>query len=214
MYEDYPFWFTLFTELGFNVVLSDRSSVSVYEKGIETIPSESVCYPAKMVHGHVANLIDKGIRFIFYPSIVHENIRNEGAKTIFIIVLSLFRILRLLQNNIEDLREKDITFLHPFFSLDNEKKVAKRIYEELFGFEIDKKEVRQAVKKAYEELENFRKDINRAGEKALEYIKENNIKGIVLAGRPYHIDPQINHGIPQMINSLGLAVLTEDSVYI
>lgn len=211
MYEDYPFWFTLFTELGFNVVLSDRSSVSVYEKGIETIPSESVCYPAKMVHGHVANLIDKGIRFIFYPSIVHENIRNEGADNIYNcpIVISYPEVIA---NNIEDLREKDITFLHPFFSLDNEKKVAKRIYEELFGFEIDKKEVRQAVKKAYEELENFRKDINRAGEKALEYIKENNIKGIVLAGRPYHIDPQINHGIPQMINSLGLAVLTEDSV--
>lgn len=121
MYEDYPFWFTLFTELGFNVVLSDRSSVSVYEKGIETIPSESVCYPAKMVHGHVANLIDKGIRFIFYPSIVHENIRNEGADNIYNcpIVISYPEVIA---NNIEDLREKDITFLHPFFSLDNEKK--------------------------------------------------------------------------------------------
>ena len=211
MYEDYPFWFTVFTELGFSVELSDRSSISLFEKGIETIPSESVCYPAKMVHGHVVNLIEKGIDFIFYPSIVHENINNEGSDNIFNcpIVISYPEVIA---NNLDDLREKGITFLHPFFSLDNEKKMSNRMYEELKSFNIGKKEVKEAVIKAYDELKNYRDDIKRAGENALEYIKENNIKGIVLAGRPYHIDPQINHGIPEMINSLGMAVLTEDSV--
>jgi predicted nucleotide-binding protein (sugar kinase/HSP70/actin superfamily) len=211
MYEDYPFWFTMFTELGFRVVLSDRSSNSIYQKGMETIPSESVCYPAKMVHGHIFNLIEKGIKFIFYPSISHENIKTQGADNRFNcpIVISYPEVIN---NNVDALKEEGILFMHPFLPLDNEKKMTNRLFQELQIFGIDENEINIAVTKAYLELAAYRRDIQKAGEDALASIRNDGIKGIVLAGRPYHVDPQINHGIPEMINSLGMAVLTEDSV--
>ncbi len=211
IYEDYPFWFTLFNELGFRVELSDRSSNSIYQKGIETMPSESVCYPAKMVHGHIANLIEKGIKLIFYPSITHENIKNEGSDNNYNcpIVISYPEVI---SNNVDAIREKNILFLHPFLPLDHEKRMADRVHDELKMFGISKDEAKEAVVKAYKELTAYRNDMQKAGETALAFIRENKIKGIVLAGRPYHVDPQIHHGIPEMINSLGMAVLTEDSV--
>lgn len=211
IYEDYPFWFTLFTELGFRVELSDRSSLEIYQKGIETMPSESVCYPAKMVHGHIMDLIEKGIKFIFYPSIVHENFKNEGSDNNFNcpIVISYPEVIG---NNVDDLIENDILFLHPFLPIDHNKRMVSRVYDELKIFNIDKNEVKKALNKAYDELTGYRKDVQTMGESTLRYIREKNIKGIVLAGRPYHVDPQINHGIPELINSLGMAVLTEDCV--
>lgn len=211
MYEDYPFWFTLFTELGFRVELSDRSSNAIYQKGIETMPSESVCYPAKLVHGHIENLIEKGIKFIFYPCITHENLKTEHGDNCFNcpIVISYPEVIH---NNVDSIKENDLLFMHPFLPINHEKKMINRVYEELQVFDIDESEVKAAVTKAYQELALYRSDIQKAGEKALEYIRNNHIKGIVLAGRPYHVDPQINHGIPEMINSLGMAVLTEDSV--
>lgn len=211
MYEDYPFWFTLFTELGFRVELSDRSSNKLYEKGIETIPSESVCYPGKLVHGHIANLIEKGVKFIFYPSITHEKQEQQEADNHFNcpIVASYPEVIK---NNMDVLREKNILFMKPFLPFDNESKMVQRLYDELKDFNISKDEIRRSVIKAYAEQENFKNDIRQAGENALKIIEQSGIKGIVLAGRPYHIDPQINHGIPEMITSLGMAVLTEDSV--
>ena len=211
IYENYPFWFTLFTELGFSVELSDRSSNKVYEKGIETIPSESVCYPGKMVHGHIMDLIEKEVKFIFYPCITHEQQEQKDADNHFNcpIVVSYPEVVK---NNIDTLREKNILYMKPFLPFDNEKKMLKRLYEELKVFNIDENEIKQSLEKAYKEQEIFKKDIQKSGEDTLKLIKENGIKGIVLAGRPYHIDPQINHGIPEMINSLGMAVLTEDSI--
>ncbi|MDW8800239.1 acyl-CoA dehydratase activase-related protein [Clostridium sp. A1-XYC3] len=211
MYENYPFWFTVFTELGFRVELSDRSSKKIYEKGIETIPSESVCYPGKMVHGHIMNLYEKGIDFIFYPSITHEQKEQKYADNHFNcpIVTSYPEVIK---NNIDVIREKNILYMKPFLPLDNKKRMISRLQEELQVFNIDRNEIAEAVIKAYEEQEAFKKDIQRSGEDTLKLIRENEIKGIVLAGRPYHIDPHINHGIPDMINSLGMAVLTEDSV--
>lgn len=211
MYENYPFWFTLFTNLGFRVELSDRSSVNIYEKGIETIPSESVCYPGKMVHGHIMNLIEKGIDFIFYPSITHEQQEQKDADNHFNcpIVASYPEVIK---NNIDALREKDILYMKPFLPYDNKKRIKKRLYEELKVFDISENEIGESVDKAYNEQEKFKKDIQKSGEDTIKFIREKGLKGIVLAGRPYHIDPQINHGIPEMINSLGLAVLTEDSV--
>lgn len=211
IYENYPFWFTFFTNLGFRVELSDRSSNRIYEKGIETIPSESVCYPGKMVHGHIMSLIEKGIKFIFYPSIIFEIQEQKDADNHFNcpIVISYPEVVK---NNIDLIREENILYMKPFLPYDHKKRLVERLFEELKIFNIRKKEIRESVAKAYREQENFKKDMRKAGEKALRFIRERGMKGIVLSGRPYHLDPQINHGIPEMINSLGMAVFTEDSV--
>ncbi len=211
MYENYPFWFTLFTELGFRVELSDRSSNIVYEKGIETIPSESVCYPAKLVHGHVMNLVEKGIKFVFYPCLTHELKEQKESDNHFNcpIVISYPEVIK---NNLDILRDENILFMKPFLPYDNEKRLVKRLGEELEVFKISETEIRECVARARKEQEAFKKDIQKAGEAALHFVREKGLKGIVLAGRPYHIDPQINHGIPEMINTLGMAVLTEDSI--
>ncbi len=211
MYEDYPFWFKLFTEMGFRVELSDRSSNKLYEKGIETIPSESVCYPGKLVHGHIMNLIEKGIKFIFYPSITHEKQEQKDADNHFNcpIVVSYPEVIK---NNIDLLREKKILFIKSFLPFDDEDRLVDRLYDELRMFRIGRMEIREAVCMAYNELKKFKRDIQKAGENVLKIIGENGLRGVVLAGRPYHVDPQINHGIPEMINSLGMAVLTEDSI--
>ena len=211
MYENYPFWVTFFTKLGFRVVLSDPSSQEIYEKGMETIPSESVCYPGKLVHGHIMNLIEKDVDFIFYPSMTYAKKEDSGADNHYNcpIVISYPEVIK---NNVDDLREKDIIYLKPFLPFDQKKKLAKRLYDELEVFDISWKELYESVEKAWEELETFKADIRENGEHTLQYIRENGLKGIVLAGRPYHIDPQINHGIPELINSLGMAVLTEDAI--
>ncbi len=211
MYEDYPFWFTLFTELGYRVQISKRSSKKIYELGMETIPSESVCYPAKLVHGHITDLINRGVKKIFYPCIPFNIQEDENAGNHFNcpIVTSYPETINA---NIDDLREGDIKFYIPFLPIDNPKRMILRLTEELKCENISCDEIQKAVSKAYEELENFKKDVRNKGEEILRYIEKNNIKGIVLAGRPYHLDPEINHGIPEMINSYNLAVLTEDSI--
>ncbi len=211
MYENYPFWFTFFTELGFRVELSDQSSNTLYEKGMETIPSESVCFPGKMVHGHMMNLVEKGIPFIFYPCITHEKQEQEEADNHYNcpIVTSYPEVIK---NNMDVIREKNIRYMKPFLPLDHEKRLIERLYNELEDFKISKEEIKESVFKASVEQDSFKKDIQNGGENALKVIREKGIKGIVLSGRPYHIDPHINHGIPEMINSLGMVVLTEDSV--
>ncbi|MCX7884958.1 MAG: 2-hydroxyacyl-CoA dehydratase [Caloramator sp.] len=211
IYENYPFWFTFFTKLGFRVELSPSSSRKIYELGIETIPSESTCYPAKISHGHIMSLINKGIKNIFYPCIPYENKEIDGADNHYNcpIVSTYPEVIR---NNMDVLRERGINFISPFVSLDDYDKLKQRLFDELKDFKISKHEINIAVDEAVKEMENVKEDIRKKGEEALKYIKENNIKGIVLAGRPYHIDPEINHGIHDMINSLGMAVLTEDSI--
>ncbi|URZ00063.1 2-hydroxyacyl-CoA dehydratase [Clostridium felsineum] len=211
MYENYPFWHTFFTELGFRVELSPRSSKKVYEKGMDTIPSESVCYPAKITHGHIVSLMERGIRFIFYPCIPYEKKEQEGASNHYNcpIVTSYAEVIR---NNIDGLREGDILFKNPFVSLDDKGKLKTRLLEELKEFNLTQSEVNEAVNKAWDEQENIRQDIRKKGEEVLAYLKKTGKKGIVLSGRPYHIDPEINHGIPELINSFDMAVLTEDSI--
>lgn len=211
IYENYPFWFTFFTNLGFRVELSARSSHEIYEKGIETIPSESVCYPGKIVHGHIMDLVEKGIKFIFYPCVTYEKQEQQGADNHFNcpIVVSYPEVIK---NNVDVLREKKVFFMKPFLSLADEKRLLKRLSVELQVFKISEREIRESIAKAQQEQAAFKKEIQQAGEDTLKLLKEKGLKGIVLAGKPYHIDPQINHGIPEMINSLGMAVLTEDSV--
>ncbi len=213
MYENYPLWFTLFTELGFRVHLSPPSSRSVYEKGLETIPSESVCYPGKISHGHVESLLQAGVKFIFYPCAPYEQQEDPGAGNHYNcpIVTSYPEVLR---NNVEALRQDDsILFMNPFLPIYDKNGLAERLYEELSKhFDIPRAKLNKAVDAAWKEQAKFRKEIQQAGEDALEEIIRKGANGIVLAGRPYHLDPEINHGIPEMIHGLGLAVFTEDSI--
>ena len=212
MYEDYPFWFTFFTNLGFRVVLSDKSTRKTYEKGMESMPSESVCYPAKISHGHIENLIEKGITTIFYPCMPYSRKEYEKADNHYNcpIVISYSEVLK---NNVENIKEKNIKFINPFLPFDS-KNLAKKIMEldEFKEYNFTKKELLEAAKKAENEYQKCKKDIKDKGTETIKYIEENNLKGIVLAGRPYHIDPEINHGIDTLITSLGLCVLTEDSI--
>ncbi len=212
MYEDYPFWFTFFTNLGFRVVLSEKSTRKTYEKGMESMPSESVCYPAKLSHGHVISLIEQGIKTIFYPCIPYSRKEYKDADNHYNcpIVISYSEVLK---NNVEELDNPDITFLNPFLPL-NPKNLVKRILEldEFKQYNFTKSELEEAANKAEAEHLAFRKDVHNKGEETLKYMKEHNLKGIVLAGRPYHVDPEINHGIDTLITSLGLCVLSEDSI--
>ncbi|MCL2699074.1 MAG: acyl-CoA dehydratase activase-related protein, partial [Defluviitaleaceae bacterium] len=207
-YENYPMWFTFFTALGFRVVLSPPSTREVYEQGIESIPSESVCYPAKIAHGHIMSLINAGVKFIFYPSAVYEQ-GTPGAENCFNcpIVTSYPETIRL---NIDELNDRDIVFKNPFLSLSEPASLKRRLKEEFPH--IPAADIDAALDLAWREREQYRADVRRKGEEILEYIRENGKTGIVLAGRPYHTDPEIHHGIPEMIAGYGVAVLSEDSV--
>ncbi|QUH20008.1 2-hydroxyacyl-CoA dehydratase [Alkaliphilus sp. B6464] len=211
LFENYPFWFTFFTELGFRVELSSRSSKDVFEKGIETIPSESVCYPAKLVHGHIMGLVEKGLNFIFYPCIPYEKKEQPGADNHYNcpIVTSYPEVIK---NNMEILRERDILFMNPFLPIDDSIRLKQRLLEEFAFMNISKEEINKAVDKAYEEDERFKLDIRNKGEEVLKYIEDTGKKAIVLAGRPYQTDPEIHHGISELITSFDMAVLTEDSI--
>lgn len=211
-YENYPFWFTFFTKLGYRVILSPQSKRSIYELGIESIPSESECYPAKLAHGHVTWLIKQGLTYIFYPCIPYERLEVPNANNHYNcpIVTSYGENIK---NNVEELKNPAITYQNPFLSFENETIATKRLVE-YFTKEnqISEEEIINAAHAAWLEMEAARKDIEYKGEETLAWLKETGKKGIVLAGRPYHIDPEINHGIPELINSYGVAVLTEDSV--
>ena len=212
MYEDYPFWFTLLTNLGFRVIISEKSTRKIYEKGIESMPSESVCYPAKLSHGHVISLIQKGIKTIFYPCMPYSRKEYSDANNRYNcpIVISYSEVLK---NNVEELKDKDIKFINPFLPFEPKQLMQRMMeLEEFKEYNFTKKELKVAIAKAEEEYQKCREDIHNKGKETLEYIEKNNLKGIVLSGRPYHVDPEINHGIDTLITSLGMCVLTEDSV--
>ncbi len=211
MYENYPFWHSFFSELGFSIQLSSRSSKEIYELGIETIPSESACYPAKLSHGHIIDLINKKVDFIFYPCVFYEQKEQQGAQNQYNcpMVISYPEVIK---NNIDYLAESNVKFLNPFLSFHNKSLLKEALYKAFKEFNISKVEIGKAVNCAWEEDIRFKQDIKDKGEEALKYLKENNKKAIVLAGRPYHIDPEINHGIDKLITSFGMGVLTEDSV--
>jgi predicted nucleotide-binding protein (sugar kinase/HSP70/actin superfamily) len=209
MYENYGFWFTFFTTLGYRVELSPRSSKEVYEVGMDTIPSESACYPAKLVHGHIIKLIEMNVDFIFYPGVFFEKKEQVDATNQYNcpIVISYSESIK---NNVDLIKEKQIPFVNPFVSFHSDEALIKKLSDVFI--DVPKKEIKIAVEKAIEEDKSIKTEIRKMGEETVKYINENNIKGIVLAGRPYHIDPEINHGIDQLITSYKMAVLTEDSV--
>lgn len=209
MYENYPFWHTFFTELGYRVVLSPVSNRKIYELGIESIPSESECYPAKLAHGHVTWLIKQGVKFIFYPALFYERNEFDQANNHYNcpIVTSYSENIK---NNVEEISNGEVLFRNPFMSFASIDTILSALSKEFS--EIPYQELRSACEKAWKELENARTDMQKKGEETLAYLKETGKRGIVLAGRPYHIDPEINHGIPELITSYDIAVLTEDSV--
>nr|NLI50164.1 activase [Propionibacterium sp.] len=211
MYENYPFWFTVLTHLGFKVVLSGRSSHEVFEAGMESIPSENVCYPAKLAHGHLEHLLAKGVRTIFYPCVTNEQQSFEAADNNFNCPIVAF-YPQVLAKNVDALREAGVRYLDPFVNLANPEKLAERLVEIFESWDVTPEEAREAVRLGYEEDQRFKEDVRAEGRRALQYMVDHGCKGIVLAGRPYHVDPEINHGIPEIINQLGMVVLSEDAI--
>ncbi len=226
MYENYPFWHAFFTELGFSVVLSDQSNKKTYEAGIESMPSESVCYPAKLSHGHIMNLLEKDPDFIWMPCIRWERQEDETAGNHYNcpIVMSYPQALGL---NVDELSSPKVEFLDAFVPYDDKRELKRRLYELISvkreedakagrgrfrGQHITRAEVDRAVNAAWEADLEFKQAMQRKGDEALAWMEAHDAHGIVLAGRPYHNDPEINHAIPELVNSFGFAVLTEDSV--
>ena len=209
MYENYPFWFTFFTKLKYRVILTPASTHKMYELGIESIPSESECYPAKLAHGHVTWLIRQGIKEIFYPSIPYERKEFPDANNHYNcpIVTSYPENIK---NNIDELRDDSIRFRHPFLNFESPETITLGLTREFP--EIPAEEIEEAVRLAWDELSKTREAMWEKGQETLKWLKDNHRHGIVLAGRPYHVDSEINHGIPELINSYGVAVLTEDSI--
>ena len=211
MYEDYPFWFTVLSNLGFRVMISGRSNHELFEDGMESIPSENVCYPAKLVHGHIKSLLDKGIETIFYPCVSYEEATAAGQDNTFNcpIVATYPEVIR---NNMERLTTDKARFLAPFLNLGNREILPRRIAETFADWGVTEAEAKAACLAGWEEMDAVRAEVLAKGDEALAYCREHDIRGIVLAGRPYHLDPEINHGIPEVIQGLGMAVLTEDSM--
>ena len=212
MYENYPFWATFFKELGFRVVLSPWSDRKLYELGMESIPSESECYPAKLSHGHVQWLVEQGVKTIFHPCVFFEHQETENAQNHYNcpIVVSYAENLK---NNVEAITDGDVRYIRPFIAFTSEKTAADRLVKTAAEeWNIPEKEVRAAVHAAWLEQQNAKAVIREEGRRVYEAVRTNGGRGIVLAGRPYHIDPEISHGIPELIASYGLTVFTEDAL--
>ncbi|MEG2199472.1 MAG: acyl-CoA dehydratase activase-related protein, partial [Anaerovorax sp.] len=212
MHENYPFWFTFFTQLGFRVIVSPQSTKLIYEMGMDSISSDTVCYPAKLVHGHIKWLVKQGIKYIFYPCINHEMIEDRTAANHYNCpVVATYP--EVIAKNMDDLfMEEGVNFNHPFLPYDNDERLTKQLYTMLRSLHIGFNEITKALKNARKEDKRFKDDIKRQGASVIKYINNHNKKAIVLAGRPYHLDPEVNHGIDQVINAFGMAVLTEDSI--
>ena len=212
MYEDFPFWEGLFKTLGFRVVLSPVSNRDTFKFGMDSIPSESECYPAKLVHGHIKWLISKGIKTIFYPCILYANIGLSCTQNNYNCPM-VISYPENIKNNMDEIKTENVRLINPFLTMESVEKLSvgleKVIKEE---FNIEPTETKRAIIIGWENLQNCRSDIEKAGKDALNWIEKNNGHGIVLAGRPYHLDPEVNHGIPDLIEQFGYAILTEDSV--
>ena len=210
IYEDYPFWHTFLTELGYRVELSSKSSAQIYYKGLATIPSDSLCYPAKLAHGHVMDLVERGITKIFYPCAPYNfDTRSDNFYNCPIVASYAENI----RNNMDILRERGVKFMQPFLPVHDMTKLKKRLVEEFASEGVSSREISVAVDKASAELERYRRDVKNFGDELLSRLERTGEHAILLVGRPYHIDPEINHGIAEMIQSYGLPILSEDSIY-
>ena len=208
-YENLPFWHTFFTELGFEVVLSPESSRAIYRLGQHTIPSDTVCYPAKLMHGHVLELMNAGVDTIFYPCMPYNFDEGLGDNNYNCPVVAYYP--ELLAANVKEL--KKIRYLYPYFGLHREKDFIKRAakyFKDEFG--IAKRETKRAAVAAYAEYAAYKDEIRKKGAEYIDYARENGKKILVMAGRPYHIDPEIGHGIDELAVSYGFVLITEDAV--
>ncbi|MEG2074559.1 MAG: acyl-CoA dehydratase activase-related protein, partial [Angelakisella sp.] len=210
MYENLPFWHTFFTSLGFEVVLSDLSSTELYSKGRYTIPSDTVCYPAKLMHGHIENLLDKKVDAIFYPCLTYNFDEGKGDNHYNCPVVAYYS--ELMQANITRLSESK--FLYPYWGLHRPVDFAAKSYEYLKSYypDLHRSEVKKAADAAYAEYHHQHEELIAEGGRAIALARERGLQIVVLAGRPYHIDPEINHGIDKLIASFGIVILTEDAV--
>lgn len=209
MYDTLPFWYTFFTTLGFEVVLSDKSSRSLYSLGQHTIPSDTVCYPAKLVHGHIQSLINKGLHTIFYPCMTY-NFDEEISDNHFNCPVVAY-YPEVVEANME---LGNTRFIYPYVDLQNQEHFQSHIGKSLAegGIAVSEEDIKTACSAAYQAYRAFHEDILQEGQRALTFAQEHHRQVIVLAGRPYHIDPQINHGIHQLLTNLGFVVLSEDAI--
>jgi len=209
-FELAPIWYTLFSELGFAVQFSKLSNRATYERGQFTIPSDTACYPAKIMHGHILQLIDDGIENIFYPGITYNINENAGDNHYNCPIVAYYS--ELLRGNIEEL--KQINFMYPYLDINSEDALTKTIAPclEKIDRSISRREIKNAVKKAFAAYEQYKADLRAEGEKAVNFARENGYRIMILAGRPYHIDPEIGHGIDKLATSLGFVVVSEDSI--
>jgi len=209
MYENIPFWYTFFNSLGYKITYSDRSTKEIYELGQDSMPSDTVCYPAKIAHGHIENLIKKDIDFLFYPNIPFNFIEKDYRDNEFNCPVVAF-YPEVIGSNMENLNLD--TYINPYLSLNKKKFFIKAFTDTANKLQVSNKEVSNAFDNALKEYVNFRLDVLDKGKEALEYAKEHDKNIILLAGRPYHIDPEINHGIPKLLQSLDVVVVSEDSL--
>lgn len=209
MYELAPFWNALFTEMGFETVFSGKSNKDLYLKGQYTIPSDTVCYPAKLMHGHIESLIEKEVNIIFYPSLTF-NVKEDNTDNNFNCPVVAY-YSELLNKNIEEI--SNIKFMYPYLNINNKKQLKKELYK-LFGkeYKISEKTISNAIKSADIALRKYRNSVEQYSKEAINYAREHNKKILILAGRPYHIDPEINHSINKLAESLGFVVVSEDGV--
>jgi len=210
MYELAPFWHAIFTNLGFRVIFSGFSSRELYTKGQGSIPSDTVCYPAKLMHGHIETLLEKKTDYIFYPCLTYNFDEKTGNNHYNCPVVAYYA--EVLNGNMESL--KNTNFLFPYLNINNRRELAKELFS-LFKPkypDLTLKEIKRAVDVGYKEYIKWMDDLHKEGRRAIEYAKANNRRVLILAGRPYHIDPEIGHGIDKLAVSLGFVVITEDSI--
>ena len=210
MYENLFFWEAFFRNLDFDIVVSDLSSRALYAKGQYSVPSDTACYPAKLMHGHIENLLDKGVTTIFYPCMSYNFDESKGDNHFNCPVVAYYP--ELLASNVEKL--KQVRYLYPYLDLAERRTFPKKIWQALKEYypDLTLREVKRASDCAYESYHRQREQVKEEGRRALEFARQKGLKTIILCGRPYHVDPEINHGINQLITSLGLVVVTEDCV--
>lgn len=212
LYENYPLWHTILTDLGFRVQISPKSDKKLYQKGIETIPSDTVCYPAKMVHGHIQALIDKKVEAIFYPSVIYEQVENKQAPNHYNCPI-VQGYPELIEKNMDPIRNKEVKYFHPFVNLADPASVVQALAKAFADYDdITNEQIHKAVEHGFQALTDFKTDLQTKADELLTHLAMNNEKAIVLSGRPYHLDPEINHGIANIITQEGFHVLTEDMV--
>ena len=210
VYENYPLWFTLLTELGFRVELSSPSSKQLYYQGYATIPSQTVCYPAKLAHGHILDLVQRGFKTIFFPCVPREEKPKQHTSGDFNCPV-VAGYPELLRNNIPALKEQGIQYSCPFLPI-SRTMLAQRLHEDELFADISLDELNHAVQVAFAEFDRYHQDVRNMGQQIYEEVVAKKQTAIVLAGHPYHIDPEVHHGIADFIASLGIAVISEDAL--